>query len=268
VSAALKPPPPQRYPLPRPGCVADPESAAVGSRTEYAFAAPPEIPLAIVVFAVCRVWIKLSGEDSAAVSPVGSKLDPPPIPPDPISAHDRPDSETFEATGSRRSQRSRRSPKRYSLLGPGGQSTSDSDWADRRDHPERGGNVRWPGRPALGGAAVAQLDQDSQIGLDQVCRLSNFKRAVVISLSWGVSLHEEALGLPKSESCEAIRRRKGTEGALPAPQNLEILSRPTYPRTMRRLARTPGQNRTAGRSIHRLGAGVGRSVVRLSCKPF
>ena len=43
--------------MPRPGCVADPESAAVGSRTEYAFAAPPEIPLAIVVFAVCRAWI-------------------------------------------------------------------------------------------------------------------------------------------------------------------------------------------------------------------
>ena len=69
MSEALKPPPPQRYPLPRPGRVADPESAAVGSRTEYAFAAPPEILLAIAVFAVRRVWIKLSGEDSAAVSP-------------------------------------------------------------------------------------------------------------------------------------------------------------------------------------------------------
>jgi hypothetical protein len=40
----------------------------------------------------------------------------------------------------------------------------------------------------------------------------------------------------------------------------EILSRPTYPRTMRRSAQTPGQNRIAGRSIHRLGAGsVGAS---------
>ena len=45
----------------------------------------------------------------------------------------------------------------------------------------------------------------------------------------------------------------------------QLSSRPTYPRAMRRLARMPGQNRTAGRSIHRLGAGsVGRRVVRLS----
>jgi hypothetical protein len=97
----MKPTPPHRYPAPRPGCGADPESAAVGSRTEYAVAAALENPLAIVVFTVCRVWIKLSGQDSAAVSPVGSKLDPPPGPPDPISAHDRPDSEPVEPTGSR-----------------------------------------------------------------------------------------------------------------------------------------------------------------------
>ena len=45
-----------------------------------------------------------------------------------------------------------------------------------------------------------------------------------------------------------------------AQSHATVSSRPTYPRAMRRLARTPGQNRTAGRSIHRLGAGsVGAS---------
>ena len=46
---------------------------------------------------------------------------------------------------------------------------------------------------------------------DRVEGLFNFKGAVVISLS-GVSLHEEALGLPKSESCNAFGRKKGTKG--------------------------------------------------------
>ena len=47
------------------------------------------------------------------------------------------------------------------------------------------------------------------------------------------------------------------------PSASEQSSIPTYLRTMRRLEQTPGQNRIAGRSIHRLGAG-GRRIVRLS----
>jgi hypothetical protein len=48
--------------------------------------------------------------------------------------------------------------------------------------------------------------------------------------------------------------RKPASSAATGPST-EILSKPTYLRTMRRVARTPAQNRTAGRSIQRLGVG-------------
>src|SRR5271155_2753643 len=51
---------------------------------------------AIVVFAVSMAWIKLSGEDSADVSPA-AKPDVAPVPPDPISALDRPAGERLLA---------------------------------------------------------------------------------------------------------------------------------------------------------------------------